>query len=94
MEDIIFYLVNRIGLPLWVVDIGIIFLGISWVFSQFCARTTTPDPSTKWGRVYKVIEFIGGIYGKAKQAGIVVPQTETVVKSAVEQLAHDIEKGK
>lgn len=37
--------------------------------SLFIAKTDTPDPTTKWGKVYAVIEKLAGVFGKAKQTG-------------------------
>jgi len=45
-------------------------LGLSWLAGQFCALTPTPSPDTPWGRVYRVLEVIGGIWGRAKQSGL------------------------
>jgi len=35
--------------------------------SSICALTKTPDPTTPYGKFYKVIEFLALNIGKAKQ---------------------------
>jgi hypothetical protein len=44
-------------------------LALSFVLSQIISNTKTPDPTTVWGKVYKVLEILAGIYGQAKQTG-------------------------
>ncbi|MEM4260976.1 MAG: hypothetical protein QXG00_07080 [Candidatus Woesearchaeota archaeon] len=39
------------------------------VASIFCAGTTTPNPNTKLGKIYKIIEFLAFNFGKAKDTG-------------------------
>lgn len=41
--------------------------------SAVCAATPTPDPNTTWGKVYRAIEFLGLIVGKAKEQGVLPP---------------------
>jgi len=82
--------------PDWLKLIVVIYFSTSWLASQFCAKTSTPTANTIWGRIYGYIEWYGGIYGKAKDLGIPVPANPTIedVKTDVEKLASDIEKGK
>lgn len=37
------------------------------VASLITAGTKTPDPNTKWGKAYKVIEVLALVFGKAKK---------------------------
>lgn len=37
------------------------------IASLITAGTETPDPDTKLGRIYRVIEYLGLVIGKAKQ---------------------------
>lgn len=37
------------------------------VASLITAGTKTPDPDTKWGKAYKVIEVLALVFGKAKK---------------------------
>lgn len=39
--------------------------------SAFCAATPTPPPNTVLGRVYRVVETLALLVGKAKQMGLV-----------------------
>ncbi|WP_205249339.1 hypothetical protein [Escherichia coli] len=56
-----------------IVNNGEVILGalgsIIAVASIFTAHTATPDPSTKLGKAYKVVELLALNYGKAKQIG-------------------------
>lgn len=84
MEELAFYITNRLHLPHWVLDAIVVALGVSYLASEFCARTHTPDPNTIYGKVYKVIEYIARIRGYAKEEGITVTQTD--VETAVKDL--------
>lgn len=44
------------------------------VASGVCAATPTPDPNTAWGKVYRAIEFLGLLVGKAKEEGLIPPR--------------------
>jgi len=43
------------------------------VASLVTAATPTPAPDTWLGRVYRVVEVIGLVVGKAKESGLVPP---------------------
>ena len=56
-----------------VIDNGEVILGalgsIIAVASLFTAHTTTPNPDTKLGKAYRIVELLALNYGKAKQIG-------------------------
>jgi hypothetical protein len=39
-----------------------------------CAITPTPDPNTRLGKIYRLIEFLGLVVGKAKDTGLIKDQ--------------------
>jgi len=39
------------------------------VASLFCMGTRTPDPGTRLGRVYRVVELLALNFGRAKEQG-------------------------
>lgn len=45
--------------------------GVVTAASIITAGTKTPDPSTFWGKCYKVIELFALVFGKAKQSGLI-----------------------
>lgn len=50
------------------------FTTIVTIASAICAATPTPDPNTKLGKLYKIIEFLAFNFGKAKDKGPIVPK--------------------
>lgn len=59
--------------------------------SAIVAMTPTPAPNTTWGKVYRMIETLGLVVGKAKQNGI-VPSNPTIDKAekSVEDAAREV----
>lgn len=99
MEELVAYLIQHYidpYVPDWFKLVLTTYFITSWMASVFCSKTTTPDPTTFWGKLYSCVEWYGVIYGKAKEIGIPVPTNPSVneLKSDVQQLADDIEKGK
>jgi hypothetical protein len=39
------------------------------IAARICAHTNTPDPTSKLGKVYRVLEWVGQITEKTKQKG-------------------------
>jgi hypothetical protein len=54
--------------------------------SLFTALTPTPDPSTTWGKVYRIIERVALLTAKAKQSGMIPtnPAADKLAQEAVE----------
>lgn len=99
MEEVVAYLLQHYidpYMPPWLKLVFMTYLTTSWLANTFCAKTATPPPNTTWGEVYGWVEWYGGIYGKAKEVGIPVPLNLSVaeLKTDVQQLAADIEKGR
>lgn len=46
---------------------GLAGLVTHFTASAFVATTKTPEPTTKWGKVYKLIEVLALAIGKAKE---------------------------
>lgn len=61
------------GLPLVGQLIVIVVGPLVTAASAFCAATLTPPPNTTWGRVYRLIELLGMLIGKAKEQGTPIP---------------------
>ncbi|MDR3439889.1 hypothetical protein [Telmatospirillum sp.] len=76
-------------LPPWVQAFILLVLTASFLVSHFLANTSTPAPNTRWGRVYTGLEIFGGLYGRAKDIGIPVPE-----KPTIEDLMKEIEEMK
>lgn len=66
------------NLPPWIQTLIIAFFTLSYLCAHFCSMTAKPAPNTTWGKIYSYLEIFGGIYGKAKQIGIPVPEKPTV----------------
>lgn len=49
--------------------------------SAICALTRTPDPTTPLGKVYRTVELLGLLVGRAKELGI-MPGDPTADKAA------------
>ena len=62
---------------------ALVFLAGSYLSGQFCSLTHTPDPTTPLGKAYKVLEIYGGIWGKAKQAGLPTDKAQAEVEKLV-----------
>jgi hypothetical protein len=54
-----------------IVSVLSIGAGVVTTASAICAMTPTPDPNTLWGKVYRYVEMLGLVVGKAKQSGLV-----------------------
>lgn len=63
-----------------------LFLLSAFLLSHFLANTDTPPPNTPWGKVYAVLELIGGLYGKAKQIGIPEPTAQDILKRLTDHI--------
>ena len=59
-----------LALPAPAQTVLLVFLILSYLASLFVSRTETPAPDTSWGRVYRLIEILAGLFGKAKQPAI------------------------
>lgn len=46
-----------------------ILTAVTTIASIICAATHTPDPNTKLGKAYKLLEFLAVNFGKAKHTG-------------------------
>ena len=59
--------------------------------SIFTAFTDTPDPSTRWGKVYRVIEAVALVTERAKQKGL-IPTNAVADKFAADavEIARDV----
>lgn len=54
----------------WLLDPSHDLLLLTGMATMITAFTPTPDPNTVIGKMYKVIEVLAGIIGKAKQTGL------------------------
>jgi hypothetical protein len=50
--------------------VGSILTSVVTVASAICAITPTPNPTTKWGKIYMILEFLAINIGKAKDKGV------------------------
>lgn len=59
--------------------------------SSICAMTATPDPNTWLGKIYRVVEILAGLVGRAKEIGILKPnpQADKIAADAV-AIARDV----
>lgn len=53
----------------WIKDNWEWITGLIAAAAAFCSATPTPKKGTVWGYIYKVIEFIGFNFGRAKEEG-------------------------
>ena len=67
-------------LPPWLQGVSLTVLTMSWLAGQYCSATATPPPNTGWGRVYAILEVVGGIWGRAKEIGIPAPTWQDAVQ--------------
>lgn len=65
-------------LPPWAQVSLMCFLTLSYLAGHFCSNTSKPAPNTTWGKIYNYIEIFSGIYNKAKEIGIPVPEQPSV----------------
>ncbi len=67
------------ALPPWAQATVLGLLLASRLLSDLISNTATPAPNTAWGRIYRLLEVVAGIYGRAKQIGIPVVTPQDVV---------------
>ncbi|MTJ81719.1 MAG: hypothetical protein F8N37_11975 [Telmatospirillum sp.] len=65
-------------LPAAMQDIIMLVLIGSFLVSHIVSTTATPAPNTTWGRIYHGLEVFAGLYGRAKEIGIPVPEKPTI----------------
>jgi hypothetical protein len=53
------------------------------VASTICAGTPTPDPNTKLGKFYRIIEFLAINIGKAKDTGMPIATDSVATTNGV-----------
>ena len=76
------------SLPPWLQAGLLLFLLISWVLSHCVSNTVTPPPNTPFGRFYAALEFVAGIYGRAKMVGVPVPDAAVIMRNLSDVLSH------
>ena len=54
--------------------------------SAICAMTATPDPTTRLGKIYRAVEVLGVVVGRAKDRGLLPadPKADRLAAFAVD----------